>query len=89
MQTQDKVTFALKKRYKEVHKSTCPSREVIEECLSTVDSRVTTDMNKLLQQEFTRLDVEEALHQMAPLKSPCPDGFGTCFYQSYWHVIGD
>lgn len=42
-----------------------------------------------MQKEFTRVEIEEALQQMEPLKSPGPDGFGASFYQSYWSTVGD
>lgn len=33
--------------------------------------------------------MDEALFQMGPLKSPKPDGFGVCFYQDYWSIVGE
>lgn len=46
-------------------------------------------MNSELTREFTRAEVELALKQMAPLKSPGPDDFNPSFFQTYWHVVGD
>lgn len=46
-------------------------------------------MDEGLIQPFTRLDVEAALKHMAPLKALRPDGFGACFYQNHWHLIGN
>ena len=37
--------------------------------------------------EFTIEEVEVALKQMAPLKSPGPDGMPPLFYQNYWSLI--
>lgn len=37
---------------------------------------------------FTRLEVEAALQQMGPLKSPRSDGFRVSFYQKYWIAVG-
>lgn len=51
--------------------------------LGEVESRVTEIMNTKLQKEFTRGEVEEAPNDMAPLKSPGPNGFGVYFYQTY------
>ncbi|KAF5454462.1 hypothetical protein F2P56_024124 [Juglans regia] len=34
-------------------------------------------------------EVEEALRMMGALKALGPDGFGACFFQSFWHVVGD
>lgn len=45
-------------------------------------------MNEHLQSCFTAEEVHEVIKQMAPLKSPSPDGFSTCFYQAYWPIVG-
>ena len=50
---------------------------------------VNADMNAGLIEEFTRLEVETALKQMAPLKAPGPDGMPPLFFQHYWDSIGD
>ena len=34
------------------------------------------------------MEVEVALKQMAPLKSPKPDGMPPIFYQNYWSLVG-
>lgn len=39
--------------------------------------------------EFTAQEVEIALKQMAPLKSPGPDGLPPIFYQNYWSLVGN
>ena len=45
-------------------------------------------MNTLLDREFTRVEVDAALSQMAPLKAPGPDGMPPIFFQHYWGDIG-
>ena len=50
---------------------------------------VSADMNAGLIEEFTRLEVETALKQMAPLKALGPDGMPPMFFQHYWDSIGD
>jgi hypothetical protein len=59
----------------------------IEECLENIEPRVTAEMNEELAKEFTMNDIDEALSQMHPLKSPGPDGFSACFYQRSWSSI--
>lgn len=34
-------------------------------------------------------EVEDAIKQMAPLKSPGPDGMPLLFYQNYWSLVGN
>ncbi|XP_042964706.1 uncharacterized protein LOC122298928 [Carya illinoinensis] len=46
-------------------------------------------MNSNLQKEFVSSEVEAALKDIGPLKSPGPDGYGACFYQTYWSVVGN
>ena len=48
--------------------------------LDTIQSLVTEDMNRSLSEEFTEDEVEVVLNQMAPLKSPGPDGMPPLFF---------
>lgn len=60
-----------------------PSQLQMEACLTSVPQRVTLEMNNQLQLQFTHDEVQEALKQMAPLKSLGPDGYSAYFFQSY------
>jgi hypothetical protein len=61
----------------------------IEDCISSVQVRVPPCMNEMLTEVFTPEEVNQALAQMHPLKSSGPDGFGGCFFQKHWLVVGD
>ena len=50
---------------------------------------VIEEMNLELMGEFTALEVEMALKQMAPLKSLGPDSMPPIFYQNYWSLVGN
>jgi hypothetical protein len=60
----------------------------IDECLSILTPRVTGDMNDSLTRPFLPEEVDNALRQMQPLKAPGPDGFGACFFQHNWAMVG-
>ncbi|XP_059441892.1 uncharacterized protein LOC132174217 [Corylus avellana] len=59
----------------------------VDECLAGMEGRVTEEMNNMLLKPFTQGEVESALHQMHPLKSPGPDGMSAVFYQHSWGMI--
>jgi hypothetical protein len=59
----------------------------VQECLGDMNARVTAKMNATLTRTFTVAEVDVALHQMHPLKSPGPDGFSACFYQNSWQTV--
>ena len=50
---------------------------------------VTPDMNNMLLAEFTKIEVDIAFKQMAPLKAPSPNGMPPIFYQHYWEIGDD
>jgi hypothetical protein len=59
----------------------------VETCLEGLERRVTAAMNDTLLKTFTPTEVEAALAQMGPLKSPGPDGFSASFYQKSWGTV--
>ncbi|KAL0455808.1 UNVERIFIED_CONTAM: hypothetical protein Slati_0920000 [Sesamum latifolium] len=54
-------------------KSTLPSAETMEDVLGCLESRVTPAMNEEFTKPFTLEEVEQALKQIHPRKSPDPD----------------
>lgn len=60
----------------------------IDLCLFALNHVVTNQMDTLLCQPFTVKEVKSVVFQMAPYKTPRPDGFGAYFYQYHWSTLG-
>ena len=73
--------------YQNLFASSSPNQ--IEEALEATPRVVTEEMNHELVAPFGRVEVDIALNQMDPLKSPRPDGMPPFFFQQFWSVIGD
>lgn len=65
--------------YKGLFRSQGPVR--IEVCLQYVENKVCNSMNEQLLRPFTEEEINNALSQMHPLKSPGPDGYSAVFYK--------
>lgn len=61
----------------------------IEASLNALDQKVTEEMNHNLLKPFTKAEVQNAVFHLSSYKAPGPNGYWTCFYQDYWHVVGD
>ena len=59
-----------------------------DEILSGLLPIVTDEMNDSLNKPYNAEEVLKALHQMAPLTTPGPDGMSLIFYKSFWHIVG-
>ena len=59
------------------------------EVVEAVDPKVSDEMNQFLIKQFTKDEIEAALKQMHPTKSPRPDSMPTIFYQNYWDIVGN
>ncbi|GAU45240.1 hypothetical protein TSUD_291240 [Trifolium subterraneum] len=60
-----------------------------EPILNLIQRRVTEEDNIYLAAPITKDEIQQALFQMHPNKSPGPDGFNPAFYQRFWEQCGD
>ncbi|KAL0355119.1 UNVERIFIED_CONTAM: hypothetical protein Sradi_3958800 [Sesamum radiatum] len=64
-----------------------PEQDDLERGTEFVSNKVDEKMNNDMLQPYTEEEVQKAVFQMAPLKSPGPDGIPPIFYQFYWSYI--
>lgn len=63
--------------------------EITMDKVDFVGHRLTNDMIDMLSRPYSREEVEVALADMHPCKSPGPDGLPALFYKRYWEMVGD
>ncbi|GAU45528.1 hypothetical protein TSUD_400750 [Trifolium subterraneum] len=57
--------------------------------LNLIPPTVTDDDNFVLTAPITKVEIQQALFQMHPDKSPGPDRFNPAFYQRFWEQCSD
>ncbi|KAL0407261.1 UNVERIFIED_CONTAM: putative mitochondrial protein [Sesamum latifolium] len=75
--------------FRAVYASSRPLQENIAKGMECLNSVVDADMEEELLQPYTAIEVSKALFQMAPQKSPGPDGMSPIFFQKFWHIVGN
>ena len=75
---EEEISKILIDYYQNLFTSASPSN--LEEVLMAVPTVITDEQNIMLATEFVKIEVEEAIQQMAPLKAPGPDGLPPLFY---------
>lgn len=58
----------------------------MDECLNTVQHKMTEDMQEVLSSEYCAEEIKVVLFQMGPTKAPGLDGMNALFYQKFWHL---
>lgn len=53
-----------------------------------IKTLVSKEMNLELTKLSSLVEIQVALNQMGPLKSPSLNDFNVGFFQTYWHIVG-
>jgi hypothetical protein len=60
---------------------TTPGPQTVDTCTSTVDQKISPEMNVMLIAPFCDEEVKQAMDQMSPIKAPGSDRFIAGFFQ--------
>lgn len=83
-----KIEEVFRQYFQNLFQSSHPLDGQIEKCTNLVDPCVTPAIDDFLEAPFKPEEVQAALQQMSPLKSPGLDMFSATFFQSYWQIVG-
>ena len=86
-ESDSEVAEAAVSYFENLYRTSHPDK--ILEVVEAVDPKVSDEMNQFLIKQFTRDEIEAALKQMHPTKSPGPDSMPTIFFQNYWDIVGN
>ncbi|KAK4389823.1 putative ribonuclease H protein [Sesamum angolense] len=83
------IQGVIQRYFHTIFTSARPTREELNEVIETVPTRVTSEMNRKLLEDYSAEEVKAALIQMFPFKSPGPDGMPPVFFQRFWNIVGN
>jgi hypothetical protein len=75
--------------YSELYKSQIHEQIGNDKFLDSIDRKLNSNINTVLEKEISMKELGEALKKMKINKSPGPDGIVTEFYKFYWQEIGN
>ena len=84
---EEEIAQILISYYQDLFTSASPCN--LDQAVEDIPCTVTTEMNNMLQEVYTREEVDRAVFQMEALKAPRPNGMHPLFFQHYWKIIGD
>ncbi|KAL0432445.1 UNVERIFIED_CONTAM: putative mitochondrial protein [Sesamum latifolium] len=83
----DGIKQCISAYFSTVYASNRPTLEDIAKGTEHLRTIVDASMQEDLLRTFTAAEVTKALFQMAPLKSPGPDGMSPIFFQRFWSIV--
>lgn len=82
------IEEGFKRYFSNLFTSIAPSKEEISRCIQGICPKVNEEMNEILMSSLIKEEIEVALNQMTPFKSPGPDGFRVEFFQKQCQIMG-
>ncbi|KAL0313943.1 UNVERIFIED_CONTAM: hypothetical protein Sangu_2238700 [Sesamum angustifolium] len=81
------IQGVIQRYFHTIFTSARPTREELNEVIETVPTRVTSEMNRKLLEDYSAEEVKAALIQMFPFKSPGPDGMPQFFFNAFGTLL--
>lgn len=60
----------------------------MKQALEGITTKVSEEMNRSLDEQFSEEEIKVALLQMHPIKATKLYGLSACFYQKHWESLG-
>ena len=73
--------------YQDLFTSASPCN--LDQAVADIPCTVITEMNNMLQEVYTREEMDRVVFQMEALKALGPNGMPPLFFQHYWKISGD
>ncbi|KAL0417527.1 UNVERIFIED_CONTAM: putative mitochondrial protein [Sesamum radiatum] len=87
LEQEEEIRDHIETYFGEIFRSRNPSEEELEKGTEAISGRLSEQLLQELSRPYTAEEISKALSQMAPLKSPGPDGMPPFFFQKYWHIV--
>ncbi|KAL0357534.1 UNVERIFIED_CONTAM: putative mitochondrial protein [Sesamum calycinum] len=87
VETEEGIRNCIISHFQKVYASSRPNRDDIARGTTCLRRVVDASMAEDLVRPYTAEEVSKALFQMAPLKSPGPDGMPPIFFHKFWHIV--
>ncbi|KAL0295205.1 UNVERIFIED_CONTAM: LINE-1 retrotransposable element O protein [Sesamum radiatum] len=87
VESEEDIRRCISSHFQGVYTSSRPRQEDIDKGTEGLRRLMDAKMSRDLLQPYTAEEVTKALFQMAPLKSPGPDGMSPLFFQKFWHIV--
>lgn len=75
--------------FKELFKSSKSNMEAIRRITEHILPKIPENLQRELDQPYTKGEVEAAMKNISPSKAPGVDGTHAAFYQAYWDIVGE
>ena len=86
VENETEMSYVVERYLQDIFTSANPSS--FDTILDGIQHTMVDDLNPNMGGDFLAIEVQQALSQMARLKTPGPNSMSSVFYKSFWHIVG-